>query len=114
MRRNFRKEVNLDGIIFQHYRDKKWGKNLSESQLTNIKPINCKVTNISLKGIGLLIPKNVKVEEGDNVIIKFILDNSTSTQVEKEVIVKAVIGTRIGCEFIDSDVGDSSLGFYFL
>ena len=114
MRKTFRKEVNLDGIFINHYQDKRWGKTLSESQLTNIKPINCKVTNLSLKGIALLIPENVKVEEGDHVTIKFLLDNSASTQVEKETIVISVIGARIGCEFIDSDRSDSTLGFYFL
>ena len=72
------------------------------------------MTNLLLKGIPLLIPENVKLEEGDHITITFILDNSASTQVEKETIVKSVIGTRIGCEFIDSDSGDSTLGFYFL
>ena len=114
MRRTFRKEVNLEGRFINYYQDKKWGKTLSESQLTNIKPINCKVTNISLKGIALVAPENVKVEEGDHMIIKFILDNSVSTEPEKETIVKSVVGTRIGCEFIDSDRDDSTLGFYFL
>jgi len=114
MRKKFRKEVHLDGRFINHYQDKRWGKTLSESQLTNIKPINCKVINLSLKGIAFLIPENVKVEERDHITITFILDNSASTQVEKETIVKSVIGTRVGCEFIDSDRGDSTLGFYFL
>ena len=114
LRKTFRRDVNLDGRFINYYQDKRWGKTLSESQLTNIKPINCKVANLSLKGIAFLIPKNVKVEEGDHMSITFILDNSVSAQVEKETIVRSVIGTRIGCEFIDSVRDDSTLGFYFL
>ena len=57
---------------------------------------------------------SLKVEEGDHVTIKFTLDNSAATQVEKDAIVKSVINTRIGCEFLDSDRGDATLGFYFL
>ena len=106
----------LTGIILKSYRDEdeKWRRTLSESQLSGIKPMNCKVSNLSLTGIGLEIPENVKIEEDDHLIIKFTLDNSASTQVEKEAIVKSVINNRIGCEFIDDGNFDPTLGFYFL
>ena len=116
MRKKFRKEVDLSGIFLKTYRDTedKWRKTLSESQLSGIKPMNCKVMNLSLRGIGLVIPENVKIEEEDHLVIKFTLDNSASTQIEKEAIVKSVIDNRIGCEFIDDGNIDPHLGFYFL
>lgn len=116
MRKKYRKEVDLTGIFLKtHYdHDDKWRRTLSESQLSGIKPMNCKVSNLSLQGIGLIIPENVKIAEDDHLIIKFTLDNSASTQVEKEAIVKSVIDNRVGCQFIDDGNIDPDLGFYFL
>jgi hypothetical protein len=116
MRKKYRKEVDLTGIFLKtHYdHDDKWRRTLSESQLSGIKPMNCKVRDLSLRGIGLEIPENVKIEQEDHLVIKFTLDNSASTQVEKEAIVKSVIDNRIGCEFKDDGNIDPDLGFYFL
>jgi len=113
-RQKYRKQINLDGILINPGQDLKWGKTLSESQETRIKPINCQICNISLRGIGLKIPDKIKIEEGDLMLVRFTLDNSASTEMEKKVIVRIVKDTYIGCEFFDADKNDTILGFYLL
>ena len=113
-RGKYRKEVNLDGIVLMPSQNLKWGKTLSESQETKIKPINCRIFNISLGGIGLRLQSKLEIEEGDLMLVRFTLDNSASTEMEKKVIVRAVKDTYIGCEFFEADKNDTTLAFYFL
>ncbi|MFC1531906.1 PilZ domain-containing protein [Thermodesulfobacteriota bacterium] len=113
-RKKYRKQVNLDATLFKPEQNLRWGKTLSESQETNIKPANCQVCNISFGGIGLKILEKIEIEEGDLILVRFTLDNSASTEMEKKVIVRVVKDTYVGCEFFDSDKNDTTLGFYLL
>ena len=113
-REKYRKQVSLNGIILKPGQNLKWGKTLSESQETRIKPINCQICNISLGGLGLKIHDMIKIEEGDFILVRFNLDNSASTEIEKKVIVRAVKDSYIGCKFMDTDKNDTTLRFYLL
>jgi hypothetical protein len=113
-RKKYRKSVNLDGIILKQEQGDKWGKTLSESHVTKIKPANCKITNISVAGAGFNLIDSVKINENDLIIIKFNLDNSAATMIEKKAIVRLVKDKYIGCEFAEKDEFDTALKFYFL
>ena len=113
-RKKYRKQVDLHGILLKPDQKLRWGRTLSESQETRIKPINCRVCNISLGGIGVKLQEKVEIEEGDLMLARFTLDNSASTELEKKVIVRVVKDNYIGCEFFDTDKNDTTLGFYFL
>jgi hypothetical protein len=117
LRKKYRKRVNLHGTLLKPGQNLKWGKTLSESQETRIKKTNCQITNISMGGVGITILDIVEVEEiqeGDILLVKFTLDNSASTEMEKKVIVRVVKGVYIGCEFFEADKNDTTLKFYFL
>jgi hypothetical protein len=113
-RKKFRKQVDLGGIILRPDYGKRWGRTLSESEVTRIKPINCKVRNISMEGIGLTLVQDVQINEGDFIMVRFTLDNTALTEMEKKCIVRANSNSYIGCEFFDSDKNDTKLGFYLL
>ena len=113
-RGKFRKDVDLYGIILTPGQDIRWGKTLNESQETHIAPINCRVRNISLGGVGLKIFSMVDIAVGDPIMIKFTLDNSTFSEIEKKAIVRGIKDTFIGCEFLDAEKNDPQLGFYLL
>jgi len=113
-RGKFRKKVDLDGIILTPGQDTRWGRTLSESQETRIAPINCMVRNISLGGVGLKTFSMVDIAVGDPIMIKFNLDNSASSEIEKKGIVRGIKDTFIGCEFLDAEKNDPQLGFYLL
>ena len=117
LRKKYRKQVSFGGILLKPDQNLKWGKTLSESQETRIKKTNCRICNLSMGGLGLeILDKHEidEIKEGDILLVKFVLDNSASTNMEKKVIVRVVNGAYIGCEFFDTDKNDTVLKFYFL
>ena len=68
-REKYRKQVNLDGILLKPEQSLKWGRTLSESQETRIKPINCQICNISLSGIGLKVLDKIKIIQEDLLMV---------------------------------------------
>ncbi|MBW1763234.1 MAG: PilZ domain-containing protein [Deltaproteobacteria bacterium] len=113
-REKFRKDVDLNGVILKPSENLRWGKTLNESQQTQIDPINCKVRNISIGGVGLKTFSMVDIAVGDPIMVKFTLDNTASSEIEKKAIVRGIRETFIGCEFLDADKNDPKLGFYLL
>lgn len=114
LRKSYRKDVNFEGTFLFMYQDLRWGKMLSESIETKIKPINCRITNISLGGVCITVKKNIVINENDRILIRFNLDNSASTKVEKTAIVKKIKEGTISCEFDEPTHNDKDLKFYFL
>jgi len=95
----------------------KWGKTLNESLVTKIKKINCIIRNIAIGGIGIKVLDKAEVgktKKGDILLVRFTLDNSVSTKMEKKVKVKIIKDDYLGCEFFDDDKNDVKLKFYFL
>ncbi len=113
-RKKYRKQVNIAGLLLKFSQDPRWGKTLSESHETNIKPINCQICDISFGGIGLKVFDKINIQEKDTILVKFNLDNTASTRMEKKAIVRVKRGNYLGCEFSDTDKNDRALGFYFL
>lgn len=72
------------------------------------------VENISKNGMKFKSPMTRLLQEGDNVKLRFTLDNSSQALVKKMAIVKSVVNNRAGCQFQHSDKLDTTLGFYFL
>lgn len=117
LRSKYRKEVNLTGIFMRPDQSDKWGKTLNESLETKIKKVNCRISDISMGGIGIRILDKLEageVKKGDSLLVKFTLDNSASTKMEKKVTVRVVKGDYIGCEFFEAEKNDTKLKFYFL
>lgn len=117
-RTKFRKEVNLNGVILRPDQSDKWGKMLNESLETKIKKITCQIRDISMGGIGIKLMESTEVigeiKAGDELIVKFTLDNSAETEMNTMVTVKVVRGEYLGCEFSEADKKDTKLKFYFL
>ena len=117
LRTKFRKDVNLTGVFMRPDQKDKWGKTLNESLETKIKKVNCRICDISMGGIGIKVLDRLEageVKKGDSLLVKFTLDNSASTKMEKKVTVRVVRDDYIGCEFFEADKNDSKLKFYFL
>ena len=66
-------------------------------------------------GLGFTALSQVRVQLGDTLKVKFTLDKVPPEIVEKEVIVKTIQDTYIGCEFVEeSGFTDRTLGFYLM
>jgi hypothetical protein len=78
-------------------------------------PINCRIKNLSMGGVGFTALNRVRVQVGDTLKVKFTLDKVPPEIVEKEIIVRTIKDNYIGCEFTkESGFNDRTLGFYLM
>ena len=72
------------------------------------------ICDISKNGIGFKLIEPANIKTGYTLRIKFNLDNSKQTLIDKKVVVKTVRKDLIGCEFIELDLHQKELGFYLM
>jgi glyoxylase-like metal-dependent hydrolase (beta-lactamase superfamily II) len=109
-RQNYRKQVSIGG----YYRtEEEIGSDESGAMPTV--PVNCRIKNISMGGIGFTALGQIRAQVGDKLMVKFTLDREPPEIIEKEVLVKTIQDNYIGCEFIEeSGFTDRTLGFYLM
>ncbi len=84
-RKHFRKSANINGRYLQE-----------RHQFRGIFTIK----NISRSGAGIEIHTSRDMHEGDNMLLKFNLDDEDKTYVAKEVIIRKKEGKYLGVEFL--------------
>jgi PAS domain S-box-containing protein len=106
LRREHRKKVNLEGVFIRGQGDQlalksdDWGRIL--------------IDNISRHGIGFKVVGKPDVRLNDRFRVKFTLDNTASSVIQKDVVVRSVSKETIGCQFVGSDACDVTIGFYMM
>lgn len=106
LRREHRKTVNLEGVFIRGPGDRiamksdDWG--------------GIRIHNLSRNGIGFTCLDNQDIRVKDRFRVKFSLDNTARSMIQKEVLVRSVIDERVGCQFTSTDACDVTLGFYML
>ncbi len=90
-RRYIRKCVNLKGTLICH-------KHKSKTPVLDIL-----ILDISRYGLKIKLIDKFKIEKGQRVVIQFQLDDQFKSNVSKEAIVKNVISSTIGVEFLSHD-----------
>lgn len=101
-RRTYRKVVSLAGHIRILSRGGGW--------------LIVSLRNISTGGLGLFMPVNYGIPVGEELVVKFTLDDRHHTLIERKVVVRLVDGTFLGCEFIGPVRHDQekAIGFYLM
>jgi hypothetical protein len=110
-RKHYRKDISIGGYYSTDDTDVGW------TDLGNVPtvPINCRIKNISMGGLGFTALNRVRVQVGDMLKVKFTLDKEPPEIVEKEAIVRTIQDNYIGCEFTQkSTFSDRTLGFYLM
>lgn len=107
MRKAFRKEVQLFGSFSPGFDE------LNKIETTG-KWNSMEVTNISKIGLNFKTPVTKLLTIGDHVQLKFNLDNSTNSLINKKAMIKSVRKNQVGCEFQNGNKSDTTLGFYFI
>ncbi len=106
LRREHRKTVNLEGIFIRGRGERiamksdDWGRIL--------------INNISRHGVGFKVTGKLDVRVNDRFRVKFTLDNTASSVVQKQVVVRSVTEETVGCQFVGKDPCDVTLGFYMM
>ena len=103
----YRKKVALEGVFIRT----KGAQVLSESVGYEGK---MQITNLSKKGLGFVTLGPSNLELGDEVRVKFILDNAAHSHISKELKIRGVQGSYAGGRFIGTDKDDVTLGFYLM
>ena len=93
---------------------KKWGATLSDSEENPLKLITCRVTNVSVHGVGLIPLNKHMLKEGDEVKVSFVLDTDAAPTIEKGAFIRSANEKYIGVEFAEDEKNDPKLGFYVL
>jgi len=94
----FRKNMKLLGeFIYQ-----------SKSALRNDEQVAIAVEDISMTGLKFKIRKTSDVKIGDTVLVTFYLDDPLQTLIQKEVIIRNIVGSSFGVEFKNKSKDDLS------
>ncbi len=99
-RRHFRKSTDLEGMY-----------DLVPPAVGGGK---AKVVNLSLGGACFEVRGIHDLKVGQTGSLHFTLDNRKETVLFKKVVIKTVIGNRIGCQFVEDRAYQKELGFYLL
>ena len=106
LRREHRKSVKLEGVYIRGPGDRialksdDWGR--------------IQVCDLSRNGIGFKAFGKPDLRIKDRFRVKFTLDNTARSVVQKQVVVRSVAKETIGCQFIGQDPCDVTLGFYMM
>ena len=112
---NFRKQYRKDVSIGGFYTTDDEDIGSIDSGTVPTVPINCRISDISLGGLGFTVIGQVGFQVGDTLRIRFTLDKEPPEIIEKEVLVRMIRDNYIGCAFIEeSGFTDRTLGFYLL
>ncbi|MDX1776570.1 MAG: PilZ domain-containing protein [Desulfobulbales bacterium] len=100
LRKMYRKKTSLEGKFI----------NLSQ----NNEPGLMLVKDISMGGVGFEVIGSCRIQVEDELQLTFTLDDSNSSVIKKDVVVKVVRNKVIGCEFLNTSEYDKALGFYLM
>jgi len=107
LRTIYRKQVRLEGYFAQALHK---GNKLTSGDVWG--PMV--VQNLSKAGLKFTCSNANQLRIGDQLQVRFNLDNANQTLIKKAVIVKSVHADTVGCQFEGTDRYDAALGFYFL
>jgi hypothetical protein len=106
LRREQRKTVNLEGVLIRGHGDR---IALKADDWARIQ-----VNNLSRNGIGFKLFGRQDVRVDDRFRVKFTLDNTASSVIQKKVVVRSVAAQNIGCMFVGQASCDVTIGFYLM
>ena len=72
------------------------------------------VKNISSNGLGMIMPKEHDLHQGDILEVNFMLNDGQQTEISRIARISRIGKQRIGCEFVKKPLYDKHLGFYLL
>ena len=99
-RKKYRKETNLPGSFVRLVDGRHAGGGLMT------------VRDLSTSGLKIQINFQHNCTVGDVILVEFFLDDNHRTFIKKKVIVRNIIGHKIGTEFAPTEAIDKALGFY--
>lgn len=97
-RKYHRKDTNLDGVYTNLANEKEKGK--------------IRVMNLSMNGIGFTLQKQEAFSVGDQLELRFHLDDDNQSEIKVTGIIRHITGHNAGCEFISKIENEAALQSY--
>lgn len=72
------------------------------------------VKNVSMTGVGFTTLGPHNLVKGNEIRVKFTLDDANRSEIVKNVVVRVVNDNYLGCEFLERALYDKALGFYLM
>ena len=72
------------------------------------------VKDVSMGGIGFEAVGGNRIEKENELVVTFTLDDTHSSVIKKQVVVKILNDNYVGCEFLHLFEYNKALGFYLL
>jgi len=72
------------------------------------------VKDLSMKGVRFVTASPHTLRKGDEVIVKFTLDDRNRSKIERKGVVRWVKDREVGCRFSESAQYDKVFGFYLM
>lgn len=70
------------------------------------------INNISRGGLGFTVSGLHRIEQGQEILLEFQLNDRKKTALRKQAVVRSVRQNAIGCQFKESTELDKALGFF--
>ncbi len=106
-RRSYRKSVKLEGYFTIAG---EFGPNDTKGSIWGLMVVK----NLSKTGMRFFSKRVDLIRPGDNLMVRFNLDNSNKALIHKKVEVISIHDHEVGCRFKGADQYDITLGFYFI
>ncbi len=100
LRKMYRRSTNLKGSYINTSLDNEIGMMI--------------VKDVSMGGIGFEAIGGKRIEKEHELDVTFTLDDTHSSVIKKQVVVRIVSANYVGCEFIHTLEYNKALGFYLL
>jgi len=100
LRKLYRKNTNLNGRYVNLSRNNENGRMI--------------VKDISMGGVGFEAVGKSLIEKEHEFEVTFILDDTHSSIIKKQVVIKMIRDKFVGCEYVQPLEYDKALGFYLL
>ena len=100
LRKLYRKTVSLNGKYV----------NLSQNNESGMMIVK----DVSMGGIGFDTVGGSSIAKGHELELTFTLDDTHSSVIKKQVVVRIVRDKFVGCEFVHAHEYDKALGFYLI
>ncbi len=115
-RKKFRKNTALDGYCekFASAAGNDFPGIHWETASVHYKKPNCVVKNISMTGLGFTVSGPMSFVPNDYVQIQFRLDDSARTLIQRNLLVRFVNGSYIGCMILSDENTDNKITWYLL
>ena len=112
-RQGFRKNADVEGY-YRKFHGPTLEPQRQPRESQNGFNSNCRIKNVSMLGVNFELIGKHSLKVGEKLRIRFKLITSALNKIEKDAVIRSIIGNRIGCEFLSLEHDEKQIGFFMM